>query len=217
VRADIVAPMSGETPVGAVVLDIGNVVVRWDVRALYRKIFDDESEMERFLSEVWTPMENFRCDRGEPYAAVIAETVARHPGYREAIEAAWDRWIETVPGPVDGSLELMEELRGIGLRLVALSNFSAETFPKVRGTYPHFDLFDDIVISGEHPPLAKPEPGIYELVCERNRLEPGACVFVDDTAVNTAAAEALGFRTVTFTDTPALRIELRAMGVDIAP
>jgi len=209
--------MARDGNVDAILLDIGNVVVRWDVRALYRKVFDDEDEMEHFLSEVWTPMENLRCDRGEPYAAVIAETVARHPRHEEAIRAAWDRWIETIPGPVDGSLELMEELRGLGLRLVALSNFSAETFPLVRHVYPHFGLFDDVVISGEHPPLAKPEPAFYELACERNDLSPDRTVFVDDMAVNTAAAAELGFRTVTFTDTPALRAALRAMGVDIAP
>lgn len=203
--------------VEAVILDIGNVVVRWDVRALYRTIFDDEDEMEHFLSEVWTPIENYRCDRGEPFTTVIAETVARYPRYEEAIRAAWDRWIETVPGAVDGSYELMIELRRLGIPLVALSNFSAETFPLVRDAYPHFGLFDDIVISGEHPPLAKPEPAFYELACERNGLAPDKSVFVDDMPVNTAAAARLGFRTVTFTDTPALRGALRAMGVDIEP
>jgi len=213
--------MSMERPLDAVILDavildIGNVVVQWDVRALYRTIFEDAAEMERFLSEVWTPMENFRCDRGEPFADVIAETVARHPAYEKAIHASWDRWLETVPGPVEGSLELMHELRTLGLRLIALSNFSAETFPLVRHEYPHFDLLDDIVISGEHPPLAKPEPAIYELVCDRNGISPERSVFVDDMAVNTTAAAELGFRTVTFTDTPALRRELRAMGVPVS-
>lgn len=198
-----------------VVFDIGNVLVRWDVRALYRSVFDDHDEMERFLAEVWTPMENERCDRGTPYAEVIAEQSATHPRYAAEIAMAWDRWIETVPGEVDGALELVEELKCLGMRLAALSNFSAETFPLVRAAYPHFDLLDDIVISGEHPPLAKPDPEIFELVCERNGIEPSDAVFIDDVAANTAAASALGFATVTFTDAPSLRRELRELGVGV--
>jgi 2-haloacid dehalogenase/putative hydrolase of the HAD superfamily len=196
-----------------IVYDIGNVLIRWDVRALYRTIFDDPSEMEDFLSNVWTPMENDRCDRGAPFAEVIAETVERHPRHEAAVRAIWDRWIETIPGPVDGAWELVEELHAAEFPLFGLSNFSAETFPLVRDVYRGFDRFRDIVISGEHPGLAKPDPGIFRVVCERSGLEPQSLLFVDDSPANTAAAAALGFATVTFTDTPSLRAELVSRGV----
>lgn len=200
----------------AVVFDIGNVLIRWDVRALYRTIFDDPDEMEWFLAEVWTPVENLRCDRGEPFAAVIAEVVERHPRYEGAIRAAWDRWIETIPGDVPGSLELLEELDAAGVPTFALSNFSAETFPLVRDAYPHFELLGDIVISGEHPPLAKPDREFYELLCRRTGITPERSVFVDDAPVNTDAAKRLGFVTVDFTDTPALRRALRSLGLPVS-
>jgi 2-haloacid dehalogenase len=202
--------------IDAVVFDIGNVLIRWDVRALYRTIFDDPDEMEWFLAEVWTPAENLRCDRGEPFAEVIAEVAARHPRYEPAIHAAWDRWIETIPGAVPGSLELLEELDAAGVPTFALSNFSAETFPLVRDRYPHFRLLGDIVISGDHPPLAKPDPEFYELLCERTGIAPERTVFVDDSPVNTEAAAALGFTTVDFTDTDALRRELRSLGLPVS-
>ena len=34
-----------------VLFDLGGVLADWDPRYLYRKIFSDEAEMERFLSE----------------------------------------------------------------------------------------------------------------------------------------------------------------------
>ena len=199
--------------VEAIVFDIGNVLIEWDVRALYRTMFDDESDMERFLSHVWTPMENLRCDRGTPFAEVIAETIARHPGYEPEIRAAWDRWIETVPGEVPGALELLADLAAANMPMYGLSNFSAETFPLIRNTYPHFDYLEDIVISGDHPPLAKPDPEIFELLCTRAGISPATTVFIDDVDVNTVAAAELGFITVTFIDTPSLRSELARLGV----
>jgi 2-haloacid dehalogenase len=200
----------------AVVFDIGNVLIRWDVRALYRTVFDDPDEMERFLAEVWTPMENDRCDRGTAFFDVINENIERHPAYEAEIRMAWDRWIETVPGPIEGAFELVAELNAAGVALHALSNFSAETFPLVRDAYPQFELIGEIVISGENPPLAKPDQAIFELLCERAGIEPETTVFIDDASTNTDAAAQLGFVTVTFTDTAALRVELAALGLPVS-
>ncbi len=51
-----------------VVFDIGNVLLDWDPRHLYRKVFDDHQRMEWFLSEVCTPEWNLEQDRGRPFA-----------------------------------------------------------------------------------------------------------------------------------------------------
>ena len=200
----------------AVVFDIGNVLIKWDVRALYRTVFDDHHEMEHFLAEVWTPMENDRCDRGAAFFDVINESIDRHPSYEAELRMVWDRWIETVPGPIEGAFELVAELNAAGVALHALSNFSAETFPLVRVAYPQFGLIDEIVISGEHPPLAKPDRAIFELLCERAGIEPESTVFIDDASTNTDAAAQLGFVTVTFTDTPSLRVQLAALGLPVS-
>ena len=198
----------------AIVWDLGNVLVRWDVRALYRTIFDDAEEMERFLSEVWTPALNLRCDSGEPYADVIAEVVAEHPEHEAAIRAAWDRWIETIPGPVEGSLELLQDLRDAGYRQFGLTNFSAETLPLI-GHYPHFELLDDVVASG-HVGVTKPDPTIYRIVLDRAGVEPGQAVFLDDSEPNVAGARAVGMHAIVFTDAASARRELAALGVRVS-
>jgi HAD superfamily hydrolase (TIGR01509 family) len=197
----------------AIVWDLGNVLVRWDVRALYRTIFDDPDEMEHFLSEVWTPAHNLRCDAGEPYAEVIAEVVAEHPEHEAAIRAAWDRWIETIPGPVEGSLELLEDLRDAGYPQFGLTNFSAETLPLI-GHYPHFELLDDVVASG-HLGVTKPDPRIYRIVLERAGVEADQAVFLDDSEVNIEGARAVGMHTILFTGADAARRALVELGVRV--
>ncbi len=199
--------------VTSVVFDIGNVLVRWDVRALYRTVFDDVDEMERFLQEVWTPAENDRCDRGEPFATVIAETISRHPQYAGEIALMWDRWIETIPGPVPGTNEILVELADAGVPVFALSNFSAETFPLIRDAHPSFERFNDVVLSGEHAPHAKPDAAIFMRLLERNGLTAASTLFIDDAPANVDAAAALGFHTVLFTDAEALRGTLVELGL----
>lgn len=204
--------MSGGSSIDLVIWDIGNVLVRWDVRALYRTIFDDHDEMERFLAEVWTTERNLRCDRGEPYATVIDEAVMEFPHYEVAIRAAWDRWIETIPGEVPGSPELVRDVKAAGATCWALSNFSPETFPKIEGRYPHLDALDGLVLSG-HVGIVKPDPAIYQLVLERAGIPAERAVFLDDSLVNVEGARDAGIEALLFTDATTARRDLKALGV----
>lgn len=206
--------MSGTSSIELVIWDIGNVLVRWDVRALYRTIFDDHDEMERFLTEVWTPDHNIRCDRGERYSDVIAEVVAEHPHYERQVRAAWERWIETIPGEVPGALGLLRDVRATGTAMWALSNFSPETFPLISGSYPHFDELDGMVLSGEVG-LTKPDPEIYQLVLERAGVPAERAVFIDDSELNVQGARAVGMAARLFTDAERARRDLRALGLRV--
>src|SRR5437762_2386167 len=99
--------MAPQPPRRAVVFDFGGVVVRWDMRALFTPMFASHDDMERFLGEVLTPAENLRCDLGTPLATVVGDLAARYPHYREPLEAWRDRWIETIPGDIPGTAELI--------------------------------------------------------------------------------------------------------------
>ena len=164
--------------------------------------------MERFLREVCTQEWNERQDAGRPFAQGIAELVARHPEHEPQIRAFQDRWPETLGGAIQGSVEIVGELRDRGYQLCALSNWSAETFVRVRETFSFFEWFHAIVISGEERVL-KPDPRIYATVLARAGRRAEECVFVDDSATNVAAARALGFDGIVFTSPSALRSVLR--------
>src|SRR6476619_5458239 len=111
-----------------VVFDLGGVLIDWDPRYLYRRLFDDADEMESFLTKVTTAEWNSHQDAGRPWEEAINLLVAEHPGQRELIEAFHHRWPEMLAGEVPGTVDVLAELRATGIRVVALSNWSAEMF-----------------------------------------------------------------------------------------
>ena len=199
----------------AVVFDLGAVVIDWDPKHLYRKVFDgDEAKMETFLSRICPPDWNERQDGGRSLAAATAERVAAHPEWEREIRAFYDRWIEMVGGPIPGTADIVRELAALGVRLFALSNWSAETFPLVRHRFPELDLFEKIIISGEHR-CAKPDERFYRIALDKFGLPAANLLFIDDNLRNIRAAERLGFQSLVFTSAEKLRGDLRAMGFAI--
>lgn len=194
-----------------VVFDIGNVLLRWDPRFLYRKIFADRARMEWFLETVVHPDWNLAQDAGRDWDAAVAEAVARHPDLVAEIRAYRERWHEMVPGQIAGSVAILSALHEAGVPLYAITNFARDTFREVRDRHGVFGLFRDIVVSADEG-LLKPDPRIYRLLTDRNGLDPARCVFVDDVPKNVAGAEAVGMRGLLFVDPPRLAADLAALG-----
>ncbi|MGF1609482.1 MAG: HAD family hydrolase [Kiloniellales bacterium] len=196
-----------EPPVDSVIFDLGGVLIDWNPRYLYRRLFDDEAAMEAFLVEVWNTDWIRQHDAGRPFAETVAELTALFPHHAEPIRALQDRWPETMGGAIDDTVALLDDLRTRGLSLYALSNFSAETFPHARERFDFLAWFDGLVISGECG-LLKPDPRIYRLLFERYGIDPQRALFIDDVADNVAGAEAVGLRARRFTTPAALRRDL---------
>lgn len=198
----------------AVVFDIGGVLIDWNPRHLYRKLFaGNDDAMERFLAEVCTPDWNHAQDAGRPFAEAVAELSSRHPQHARLIAAYQTRWPEMVAGAIEGTGEIVRGLKRQGVNLFALTNFSTETFPLVRHRFEVLDLFDGFVVSGELG-VAKPDPEIYRHLLTTHGLNANSCVFIDDQPVNVAAAAALGFDAIAFSDAPSLRQALAIRGLD---
>jgi 2-haloacid dehalogenase len=209
---DVHAPRPPKRLPTSIIFDLGGVLIDWDPRHLYRSLFADEAAMEAFLAEVATPAWNERQDGGRPWAEAIAELVERHPDQRELIEAFHDRWPEMLAGPIEGTVDLLSQLRKTSLRLYALSNWSAETFPVAQRQFPFLDWFDGIVISGDVGSL-KPDARIFEHLAARYAIDPGTAVFIDDSPANVEAARRLGFVALRFVDAEVLRRDLERLGV----
>lgn len=194
-----------------VVFDLGGVLVDWDPRYLYRRLFDgDEAAMEHFLTEVCPPAWNHEQDRGRPFAEGCAIAAGAYPAERDRISAWFDRFDETMAGEIPGTVAVLAALRERGVPLYALSNWSAETFPRAQARFPFLDWFDGTVISGALR-ITKPDPRIYRHLLERFALRAEDTVFIDDSPRNVEAAAALGLRAIRFTDADALRAELIAL------
>ena len=197
----------------AVVFDLGGVLIDWNPRYLYRKLFaGDEPAMEQFLATICTQEWNERQDAGRSFAEATALLKAGHPDKSALIDAYFARWDEMIGGAIDGTVEVLAALHHRGVPLYALSNWSAETFPFGLRRFDFLNWFRDRVISGEVG-LIKPDPRIYRLLLERNGLAASDAVYIDDVARNVAAATALGLHGIHFTDPAALRRELEMLGL----
>jgi 2-haloacid dehalogenase len=195
------------------VFDLGGVLIDWNPRYLYRKLFDgDDAAMEHFLATVCTPSWNAQQDAGRCFAEACATLKLEHPGHAELIDAWIQRQEEMAPGPIAGTVEILGELRGRGVPLYALSNWSAETFPISLRRFEFLRWFKGVVLSGEVR-LIKPDPRIFKLFFEAHAIDPGDAVYIDDLPSNVEAAAALGMHGILFTDPSALRSELVKLGL----
>ena len=132
-----------------IVFDLGGVLIEWDPRHMYRRLFDDEAEMERFLSEITTNEWNAQQDAGRRWEDGVAQLTAEHPEHADLIGAYWSRWEEMLAGPIDGTVAVLAGLREAGYELHALTNWSSQTFPIALERYEFLDWFQTITVSGD--------------------------------------------------------------------
>jgi 2-haloacid dehalogenase len=194
-----------------VVFDLGGVLIDWNPRHLYRKLFDDDAAMERFLATVCTSAWNLKQDAGRPFDQAVAELQAKHPDQADLIAAYFARWPEMLAGAIEATVAILAELKALGVPLYGLTNWSAETFPFARSRFDFLDWFEAILVSGEVG-LIKPDRRIFELLAQTHGFAPEHAVFIDDSPINAGGATAAGLHGIHFTGAPALRGELAALG-----
>lgn len=193
-----------------IVFDVGEVLINWDPRHLYRKVFDDEAEMEHFLANICTHEWNYRQDAGYCWDKAIDEKCDEFPEHAENIKLYKERWPEMVAGGVDGSVEVLLKLKEKGWPIYAITNYHQDTFALSQKLWPFLTAFDGVVVSGEEK-ICKPEPRIYEILFERYNLTPENCVFIDDRKENIEGAEKAGMTGILFENPHQMKAELEKM------
>jgi 2-haloacid dehalogenase len=207
--------MTDSRPDLALVFDFGGVLVDWNPRHLYRKIFGgDEAAMESFLAEIHFYEWNQHQDAGRPFSVAVAELCQKHPQYCDLIRLYDDRYEESIRGPIWPTVKILEALKKAGYPLYGLSNWPEEKYKLVRPKYPFFDLFDDIVISGEVR-IAKPDLGIFTILLARAHREAWQCVYIDDSIGNIEVAQEIGFHCIHFKSPEKLEADLAAFGIQV--
>lgn len=200
-------------PIKNIVFDLGGVLVDWNPRYLYRKIFSSEHEMEKFLAEICTQEWNEQQDAGRPFAEAEKELIQRHPSYEKQIRMYRARWVEMLGGPILPTVEILNDLLAAKKhRLFALTNWSHETFPMAKSLYPFLQSFEGILVSGEVK-LKKPDPLIFQMLCQHHKINAEESIFIDDVLKNVKAAEALGFHVMQFINSDKLRQDLMSLKI----
>lgn len=188
-------------------------MVDWNPHYLYDTYFGSKEKADWFLSHICTQTWNAQMDGGKPFAEGIAEKIAEFPEWEKEIRMYWDDWEQMMGEQIAGMQTLLEELRAQGYALYGLSNWSAETFNRVRDRYPIFGLLDGMVISGEEH-VAKPDARIFEILLQRYHIVPQEAIFVDDNKPNIDAAMALGIRGIVFQSAEQTRTAIAQMAGD---
>ena len=204
------------SPPQAVVFDLGNVLIRWDPHpAIAHGVGAEQATRLLGATDFDFLAWNHEQDAGRSWAEGEALVARTHPHWADAVSAYRANFAQSLVGPVQDTVDLLTELHTQGVRLLALTNWSAELFPVARQGFPFLGLFDDIVVSGEEQ-LAKPDPAIFRVLERRAGVPLQQCVFVDDSARNVEAARSLGMDAILFTDTGHLRADLHARGLPVS-
>lgn len=180
-----------------IIFDFGGVLLDWNPRYLYKPYFNDDEEMEHFLSDICNGEWNIKQDAGRPFAEAVKELQAKFPEYAEAIQMYDDDWEKMLKCELPESIDLLKELKSMGYGIYGLTNWSAEKIGYAFANYSFFSLFDGIVVSGVEK-VVKPDRKIYEILLERYSLKPGECVFIDDNPDNVDMAKVLGINAIRF-------------------
>ena len=200
--------------IDAVIFDLGNVLIPFNPRWLFRKMLPDEASIDRFFEETGFDAWNLEMDAGRRFADGIAAHSQQFPHHRPLFEAFFERWPETTGEPITESVDMLQTLQREGIRTYALTNFSAETYPLAVARFPFLAEFDGTVVSGDEG-LIKPDPAIYQLLMERHAITPSRAVFIDDKLENVEAARKLGLHGIHFVEPGAARIALRTLGLPV--
>ena len=196
-----------------IIFDLGAVLIDWNPRYLYRKIFKTEEEISWFLENICTSEWNDEQDAGRSFKEATEVLIAKHPEWEIPIRAWYERWQETIPGPIQGTVDILKTIKeSKKYRLYALTNWSAETFPWALDNFDFLHWFEGIVVSGIEE-KRKPHPEFYQILFDRYNVDPRKTLFIDDNAKNIAAGKRIGLTTIHFNSPEQLQSELNQHGI----
>ena len=199
--------------VSTVIFDLGGVLIDWNPSYLYKKIFAHEKDMRFFLDNICTKEWNENQDAGYPLVQATNDLIKEYPQYQDEINAYYTRWKEMFGDYNTHSVSILEKLHlQKEQRLLALTNWSAETFHPVKASYPFLNYFEGIVVSGDEK-IKKPDYKIYQILLNRYNVNAKESVFIDDALENIEAADDLGFQTIHFVSASQMETELKNIEV----
>ena len=196
-----------------IIFDLGAVLIDWNPRYLYRKIFKTEEEISWFLENICTSEWNDQQDAGRSFKDATEELVAKHPEWEIPVRAWYERWHETIQGPIHETVEILKGIKDSNkYRLYALTNWSDETFPWALSNFDFLHWFEGIVVSGVEK-IRKPQPEFFQILFERYHVDPRLTLFIDDNEKNIDAGKKMGLTTIHYKSSGQLHAELSQLGI----
>jgi 2-haloacid dehalogenase len=194
----------------AVVFDLGGVLVDWNPRYVFHdQYFKSEEERQYFFEKVCTAEWNENQDAGYSIEKATEEKIAEFPSWEKAIRDYYGKWKHMLKDEIANTVKIFKALRkNSRIKLYALTNWSAETFPVALNKFDFLHEFDGILVSGTEK-TRKPFPAFYKILLDRYNLKPEETLFIDDSRRNVLAAKELGINTIHFNSPEELEEELK--------
>jgi len=197
------------------IFDLGGVLIDWNPEYVFRQLIPDVERRQYFFDHICTHDWNVEQDAGRRIAVATQQLVNQHPDWESEIRAYYGRWEEMLGGPIPETVDLLREIRDRGQhRLLALTNWSNETFPVALARYDFLQWFEGIVVSGDEQ-TRKPFPDIYQTLLKRYQVDPAQAVFIDDAIKNVEGAKNVGIRGIHFQNAAGLRQILKDWNLHI--
>ena len=201
-----------DSPITTIIFDFGNVFVTWDARNLYKRFFPTLEAVDSFLEEIHFAEWNAHQDAGRPFKEGVAELSKQFPKYAELIQAYDTHWMDSITETLYETIQIAKNLKKSGWPLYLLSNFSSEKFILMKEQHDFLEIFDDMIISGEHH-IIKPAPSIFEITLKRINRKAGECLFIDDSRPNIETARKMGFITIQYQSPAQLKRDLYQLSI----
>ena len=202
--------------IDTIIFDLGGVLIDWNPEYVYLNVFDgDREKMQWFFDTICTSDWNENQDAGYPLQKATEDRVALFPEHEVLIRMFYGRWEEMLGDAIDGTVAILKSLiDNPKYKVVALTNWSHETFPIALERFEFLHWFEGIIVSGDEK-TRKPFPEIYELTLERFNIKAENSIFIDDNLRNIQAAQALGINGIHFESPQALAEQLKTFSITI--
>ncbi|MDG2491410.1 MAG: HAD family phosphatase [Flavobacteriaceae bacterium] len=182
-----------------VIFDLGGVLIDWNPDKVYMEVFENDTErMNHFYDEICTQDWNENQDAGYPMTKATEERIVLFPEFEEEIRMFYGRWDDMLGDQIQGTVDILKKLTdNPSIKVVALTNWSHETFPRAIAKFEFLQWFEGIIVSGQEK-TRKPFPEIYQLTLSRFNIKAEESLFIDDNLRNIEAARELGIQSIHF-------------------
>ncbi len=197
-----------------IIFDLGGVLIDWNPDYVFLKVFKgDKLKLKEFYEKVCTFEWNENQDAGYPLDKATEDRIKIFPEYEDQIRMYYGKWEEMIGGEIKEVVTILKNLvKENNFRVLALTNWSAETFPIALKKFDFLHLFEGIVVSGTEK-TRKPFSDIYEIILNRYNLIATESIFIDDNIRNIKAANKFGIKTIHFKDPLQLKTDLEINGI----
>ncbi len=194
------------------IFDLGGVLIRHDNELLYDRLAACCADPSAARPQMENALGDEDIGTGRLSVEALHARLVEDHGFAQAYSDFLELWSSHFSAEPD--MEPFLQALAERYRVVIFSNTNAAHIDHIKEKYAVLGHAHATYVSYELG-LVKPYAEAFKKVLELEGRRPEECIFIDDRADNTAAAAALGIRTVTFTGHAALKAAVAEYGVAI--